>query len=194
MYLCIYNKNIINMGKDIVIMKLYDIIQFIEDTTEENSITQVEITPVHFAEENMYITGFRVDTDTPLIHVKCINKLKINSTQEQTEYYMMNPDAEAWIEIDALDTFALKNAIDELTKKIYKLTTLDVLHVSYKDNGKDIERNIAYNSKRIACKEAMTMRKLYTCFRLHFSQAKNKNSIRISDLEFATAPLENVTT
>jgi hypothetical protein len=181
------------MGKDIVIMKLCDIIQFIEDTTEENSITQVEITPVMFAEENIFLTGFRMDTDIPLIHLKHISKLKTNSTQQQTEYYMMNPDAEAWIGIDALDTFTLKNTIDELNKKIYKLTSLDVLHVSYKENGKDVERNIAYSSKRIACKDAMMMRKLYSNFKLHFSQARNKNSKQISDLEFATAPLECVT-
>jgi hypothetical protein len=54
-----------------------------------------------------------------------------------------------------------------------------------------VERNIAYNSKRIACKDAMTMRKIYTNFKLHFSQTKNK---QITDLEFATAPLEYVTT
>ena len=50
------------MEKDIVIMKLADMIQFIEETTGEQAITEVELSPVPFADNNVYMTGFRIDT------------------------------------------------------------------------------------------------------------------------------------
>jgi hypothetical protein len=180
------------MGKNMLLLKFYEIIDFVENMTNEDNITQLELTPIPFAEDKLFITGFRIDTTTPYVHIKQIGKLKIdNNTQQQLEYYMMNPDAELWINMDALDANMLNETIEKLNNELHKNITLDILHISYKDNGKDVERNIAYNSKRIACKDAMTMRKIYTNFKLHFSQTKNK---QITDLEFATAPLEYVTT
>lgn len=181
------------MNKDIILMKLSEIIQFIEETTNEQNITQVEINPTPYADDNLYVTGFRVDTPSPMIHLKLIKKLKLTTQQpQQVEYHLMNPDAELWIDCDALDSYTLKNTIDELNKQIYKTTTLEVMHVSYKDKPEDntIERNIAYNSKRVACKDAMQLRKNHNFFKLKFSQAKNKDCHTISDLEFATAALE----
>lgn len=180
------------MEKDIVIMKLADIIQFIEETTGEQAITEVELTPVPFADENIYMTGFRIDAPSPMIRLKVIRKLKLfstnPSTQQQIEYYMMNPDAEMWIDCDALDSYILKQAIDELTKKLYKSTALDVLHVTYREGDDEVVRHIAYNSRRIACKDAMNLRKTHNGLRFNFSKATNKEH-KISDLEFATAAL-----
>jgi hypothetical protein len=179
------------MGKNMLLLKFYEIIDFVENMTNEDNITQLELTPITFTEDKLFITGFRIDTTIPYVHIKRINKLNINNnTQQQLEYHMMNPDADLWINMDALDVNMLSKAVEELDTKLHKHTTLDVLHITYKDNGKDVERNIAYNSKRIACKDAMKMRNMYTSFKLHFSKATNK----ISDLEFATAPLEYVTT
>lgn len=180
------------MEKDIVIMKLADIIQFIEETTGEQSITEIELTPVPFADENVYMTGFRIDAPSPMIRLKVIRKLKLFSTnpatQQQIEYYMMNPDAEMWIDCDALDSYILKQAIDELTKKLYKSTALDVLHITYREGDDEVVRHIAYNSRRIACKDAMNLRKTHNGLRFNFSKATNKEH-KISDLEFATAAL-----
>ena len=181
------------MEKDIIIMKLADMVQFIEETTGETTITEVELSPVPFADDNIYLTGFRVDTPSPMIRLKTIKKLKLYSTnpstQQQIEYYLMNPEADIWIDADALDPYMLKLSIDNMTKNLYKSTALDVLHVTYRENNEDVERHIAYNSRRIACKEAMNMRKQYTMLKFHFSKATNKEC-KISDLEFATAPLE----
>ena len=182
-----------NMEKDIVIMKMADLIQFIEETTGEHGITQVEISPTPFADENIYMTGFRMDTPNPMIHLKVIKKIRLfgaaSSSQQQIEYYMMNPDADIWIDFDALDSFTLKTAIADLTKKVYKSTGLDILHITYMENGQEEERHIAYDSRRIACKEAMTMRKNDPSVKFHFSKATNKEHT-ITDLEFATAALE----
>ena len=65
------------MEKDIVIMKLADVVQFIEETTGENGITQLEMSPVPFADENIYLTGFRLDTPNPMIHLKVIKKIRL---------------------------------------------------------------------------------------------------------------------
>lgn len=180
------------MEKDIVIMKLADMIQFIEETTGEQAITEVELSPVPFADENVYMTGFRIDTPSPMIRIKVIRKLKLfstnPSTQQQIEYYMMNPDAEMWIDCDALDSYILKQAIDELTKKLYKSTALDIMHVTYRENDDEVVRHIAYNSRRIACKDAMNLRKTHNGLHFRFSQATNKEH-KISDLEFATSAL-----
>lgn len=180
------------MEKDIVIMKLADIIQFIEETTEEQAITEVELSPVPFTDENVYMTGFRIDTPSPMIRLKVIRKLKLfstnPSTQQQIEYYMMNPDAEMWIDCDALDSYTLKQAIDELTKKLYKSTALDIMHVTYREGDDEVVRHIAYNSRRIACKDAMNLRKTHNGLHFRFSQAINKEH-KISDLEFATSAL-----
>ena len=180
------------MEKDIVIMKLADMIQFIEETTGEQAITEVELSPVPFADENIYMTGFRIDAPSPMIRLKVIRKLKLfstnPSTQQQIEYYMMNPDAEMWIDCDALDSYTLKHAIDELTKKLYKSSALDIMHVTYRENDDEVVRHIAYNSRRIACKDAMNLRKTHNGLHFRFSQATNKEH-KISDLEFATSAL-----
>ena len=182
------------MEKDIIMMKLSDIIQFIEETTGEKNITQVELTPIPFADEHLYLTGFRMDTPTPLIHIKSIKKLKLFSTNpatpQQVEYYMMNPDADIWIDFDALDPLTLKTTIDELKKKIYKSTGLDVLHLSYRDKetNQEVIRNIAYNSRRVACKDAMSLRATHNGLHFNFSKATNKEH-KMTDLEFATAAL-----
>ena len=73
------------MEKDIVIMKLADIVQFIEETTGEFGITQLEMTPTPFADENIYLTGFRIDTPNPMIHLKIIKKIKLFGTQTSTK-------------------------------------------------------------------------------------------------------------
>ena len=176
-----------------VIMKLADVVQFIEETTGENGITQLEMSPVPFADENIYLTGFRLDTPNPMIHLKVIRKIRLFgaacSSKQQIEYYMMNPDAEMWVDFDALDSFTLKTAISDMTKKVYKSTGLEILTVTYTENGEDVERKIAYDSRRIACKEAMSLRKEFNGLKFHFSQATNKEH-KISDLEFATAALE----
>lgn len=181
------------MEKDIVLMKCSEIIQFIEETTGEEKLTQIELTPVPFADEDVYITGFRVDTPIPQFHLKVMRKLNLfgtnSSSQQQIEYYMMNPDSEMWIDSDALDGYALSNAITELKKKLFKSTVLHVMHVSYSTMGEEVERHIAYDSRRIACKEGMTMRKKYNALRFHFTEATNKETKKISDLEFATAAL-----
>jgi hypothetical protein len=181
------------MEKDMVIMRLADIIQFIEETTGENGITQLEMSPVPFADENVYLTGFRLDTPNPMIHLKVIRKIRLFgaacSSKQQIEYYMMNPDAEMWIDFDALDAYTLKTAISDMTKKVYKSTGLVIMTVTYTENGEDVERKIAYDSRRIACKEAMLLRKEFNGLKFHFTKATNKEH-KISDLEFATAALE----
>lgn len=179
------------MEKDIIIMKLADMVQFIEETTGEESITEVELSPVPFANEKIYMTGFRIDTPSPMIRLKQIRKLKLlTATTQQIEYYMMTPDAEFWVDCDALDSLILKQTIDAMTKKLYKSTALDVLHISYKEKGEqeEITRHIAYNSRRVACKEAMNFRKQFTGVHFHFSKATNKEHT-VTDLEFATAAL-----
>jgi hypothetical protein len=102
---------------------------------------------------------------------------------------MMNPDAEIWVDFDALDAYTLKTAISDMTKKVYKSTGLEIMTVTYTENGEDVERKIAYDSRRIACKEAMVLRKEFNGLKFHFTKATNKEH-KISDLEFATAALE----
>ena len=182
------------MLRDIVMMKCSEILQFIEDTTGEKNLTQIEMSPIPFSDEDVYLTGFRVDTPIPFFHLKTMRRLNLygrnSSSQQQIEYYMMNPDSEMWIECEALDSAALSDAISQLKKKVYKSTALDILHITYRENGEDVERNIAYDSRRIACKEAMALRKEFNGLKFHFSKATNKEQHTITDLEFATAALE----
>ena len=181
------------MEKDMVIMKLADVVQFIEETTGEDGITQLEMSPLPFADENIYLTGFRLDTPNPMIHLKVIRKIRLFgaacSSKQQIEYYMMNPDAEMWVDFDALDAYTLKTAINDMTKKVYKSTGLEIMTVTYTENGEDVERKIAYDSRRIACKEGLALRKEFSGLRFHFTKATNKEH-KMSDLEFATAALE----
>lgn len=183
------------MLRDIVLMKCSEIIQFIEETTGEEKLTQLEISPVPFSDENIYLTGFRVDTPTPYFHLKTMRKLKLfgqnSSSKQQMEYYMMNPDSEMWIDCEALDSNIISDAISQLKKKLFKTTALDIMHITYRENGEDVERHIAYDSRRIACKEAMSMRKRYDTLHFHFTKVGNKESThKMTDLEFATAALE----
>lgn len=175
-------------------MKCSEILQFIEDTTGEKNLTQIEMSPITFSDGDVYLTGFRVDTPIPFFHLKTMRRLNLygqnSSSRQQIEYYMMNPDAEMWIECEALDSAALSDALSQIKKKLYKSTALDIMHITYRDNGEDVERNIAYDSRRIACKEAISMRKRYDTLHFHFTKAGNKESThKMTDLEFATAAL-----
>jgi hypothetical protein len=64
-----------NMGKNMLLLKFYEIIDFVENMTNEDNITQLELTPITFTEDKLFITGFRIDTTIPYVHIKRINKL-----------------------------------------------------------------------------------------------------------------------
>jgi hypothetical protein len=173
------------MDRDIALMKFAEAIQFIEETMKVEKITGVELEPVPFANDNIYMTGFRIDTETPMIHLKVIRKLNLfNTTKQQKEYYMMNPDADFWIDTEALDGFTLSETITALKRKLYMATDLCIANFSYSNGNERVEQHVAYTSRRVACKDLLAIRKKHMNVKFYFT---NKNTV--SDLEFATAAL-----
>jgi len=176
------------MDRDIALMKFAEAIQFIEETMKVEKITGVELEPVPFANDNIYMTGFRIDTETPMIHLKVIRKLNLfNTTKQQKEYYMMNPDADFWIDTEALDGFTLSETITALKRKLYMATDLCIANFSYSNGNERVEQHVAYASRRVACKDMLALRKKYYGIKFKFINKPEEN--KISDLEFATAAL-----
>jgi hypothetical protein len=170
------------------ISKFFDNISIVSS----RKINRLECKPIPYWGD-LYVSGFKIDdSQNVMVHFKIVKKVDLTEAQEtQVEYYMMNPDSEMWIECEALDSAALSDAISQLKKKVYKSTALDIMHITYREDGETVERNIAYDSRRIACKEAMSMRKQHDTLHFHFTKAGNKETVHhMTDLEFATAALE----
>lgn len=185
------------MERDIALMKLSDIIQFVEETTGEERITQMEgFTPVPFTDD-IYVTGFRVDTIVPQFHLKTITRIDmLTAHKSQKEYHLMNPDAEIWLGCDIIDAHELNDIIGQIKKKIFTATDIRTLHIEYDEKDRHngithhVRRDITFFNQRIAVKEAMNLRRQHSMTKFSFTKSSDQRKLKqLSDLEFATAPL-----
>ena len=144
-----------------------------------------------------YVTGFKVDENKNImVHFKIIKHVNLNDNLQglRSDYYMMNPDGDFWLPYEMLDETTIDDVFDEYQQKITSLNEFDILHMEYKNKTthEDIVEGIIFTSKRLACKEAMNYRKIYTSLMFKFLQVgeKPKREKQMSAFEFATAALD----
>ena len=181
---------ITKMEKDIILLKLLDLTKMVEESTGEQNINEVELSPVPYAHDDIYITGFKVNTPSPMIRLKVIKKLKLaQQTPQEIEYYTYSPDADFWIDCEALDEYTLSMTLTQITKNILKTMPSYVIYFEYIENGKLIKHNVAYETKKLACKDILTLRKKIPSLSWKFSDSFRNTQHTMTDLEFATAAL-----
>ena len=187
------------------ITTLYKIMAFFDsiDDTINNYIDKMEMTPVQVS-ETLYVTGFRRPNSSQMkvdVHVKQIRKVKIDnlhaSITDDGGWYMMEPDSEMWIDSSVLSEEVLNTALDKFITNYSKLNTFHIMLSKWKDNGDGfptVEVSL-YENKRVACKEALAMRKHHTNVTTKFEMYNKKGELvnesgaqhEPSDFELVTA-------
>jgi hypothetical protein len=171
------------------ISKFFDNISIVSS----RKINRLECKPIPYWGD-LYVSGFKIDdSQNVMVHFKIVKKVDLTEAQEtQVEYYMMNPDSDFWLPYELVDETSIDETFDEYINEINNTSQLHILHVSYKKNSNTYDENMIFASKRVACKEAMNYRKLYTGVLLNFFVIgePSKKEKQISVFEFATTALE----
>ena len=188
----------------------YKIITFFENIDDmlNNYVDRVELTPVQIT-NTTYITGFRRSQNnyTSLdVHIKEIRKVKLNdlhtSITDEGGWYMMEPDGEIWINSSMLQDNVLKIALEKFIKIFGDLKSFHLMLSKWKDEGDDyshVEVSL-FENKRVACKEALQMRKKHKNVTTKFEMYNNNGELiafnqetqehEPSDFELVTAKVD----
>ena len=148
---------------------VYKIITFFDNIDDmlNNFIDSVELTPVQIT-STAYITGFRRSQSNYTsvdVHIKEIRKVKLNgihtSITDDGGWYMMEPDGEIWVNSSMITDKALETALEQFKKKMGELKSFHIMLSKWKDEGDNFSHvEVAlFENKRVACKEALKMRK-----------------------------------
>lgn len=171
-------------------------------------VDRIELTPVQIT-KNCYITGFRrhsaayADID---VHVKEIRKIKLeginSSITDEGGWLMMEPDGEIWLNSIMIDDKTLETALQHFTKKMGELKSFHIMMSKWKDNTNDYPNvEVAlFENKKVACKEALAMRKKHQGMSNKFEMYNNQGELisfsqeqtqhEISDFELVTRAVE----
>ncbi len=163
------------------IMKLFDNI----DDMLNCFVDRLELTPIQIT-KNCYITGFRrtsaayADID---VHLKEIRKIKIEglntSVTDEGGWLMMEPDGEIWVNSTMLTDTTLNQALQHFTKKMGEINTYHIMMSKWKDEKDEfphVEVTL-FENKRVACKEALNMRKKHQNVSNKFEMYNNQGEL-----------------
>lgn len=176
------------------IVTLFDTI----DDMLNNFVDRIELTPVQIT-KNHYITGFKrssgayTDID---VHIKEIRKIKlegINSTiTDDGGWYMMEPDNEIWLNSTTLADHILNKALTQFTKKIGELKSFHIMISKWKDDDDKYSHiEVAlFENKRVACKEALALRKLHKNVTNKFELYNNQGELIQNDTQTQHEPTD----
>jgi hypothetical protein len=170
-----------------------NIIKFFENISNKTNmkINGVDSIPIIYWGE-LYVTGIKIDdSKNIMVRFKLVKKIDLTTLQgEKTDFYMMNPDAEFWMPYEFLDETTIDEVIQELIDKINELNDYDVLYMEHTDNvnEENVIEGIIFNTKRLACKEAMNYRKIYKNFKMKFIHVGE--NVKYSNFQAATMALE----
>ena len=181
------------------VLEIVSFFEDIEDVVNE-MVDRIEIEPIPLS-STLYITGFKhseFSYTSMEAHVKQIRKLKLNNLQTSATsdggYYLMEPDGEVWMDCALLADGIVKGAFNSFKEKFGKLNSFHVMKVSFREKGSAVkqERVIIYESKRVACKEALQMKKIYDDVHPKFSIIQNEEGKEHepTDFEIAIAAAE----
>lgn len=161
----------------------------------ETTVNGVESIPIIYWGET-YVTGFKVDdSKNIMVRFKLVKRIDLTAISgDRSDYYMMNPDADFWMPYEFLDESTIDEVFKEMSEKVMALKNFNLLSMEHTDKftDKKVKEGIIFTSKRLACKEAMNYRKIYSDFSMKFLEIgeKPKREKQISAFEFATSALE----
>jgi len=150
---------------------LYRIMTFFDNIDDmlNDFIDKIELTPVQIA-NNLYVTGLRRSSTSNTaidLHIKQIRKIKLDNINAKITddggWYMMEPDNEIWLTTALFSENVLEKVLAEFIKTMGKLNSFHIMTTRWKDekdNFTHVETSL-YENKRVACKEALAMRKIH---------------------------------
>ena len=149
-----------------IVFKIMSFFDNVDDMLN-NFVDRMELTPVQVG-NNLFVSGFRrsPSNNTSIdVHLKEIRKIKLDninaSITDEGGWYMMEPDGEIWVDSHVLSDAVLKTVLAKFMENFGKLNTLHIMLSKWKDEGDDyfhVEVSL-FENKRVACKEALAMRK-----------------------------------
>lgn len=174
---------------------VYKIMTFFDNIDDmlNNFIDKMELTPVQVT-NNLYITGFQrsqTNYTSVDVHIKQIKKVKLDnihaSITDEGGWYMMEPDAEMWVNASVLRENLLQTALDEFIETFGNLNSFHLMLTKWKDDGDSFPHvQVAlFENKRVACKEALAMRKKHKNVTTKF-EMYNKNGELIENNTITT--------
>ena len=155
------------------------------DDMLNNYVDKVELTPVQIT-STAYITGFKRSLSNFIsldVHIKEIRKVKLEgihtSITDDGGWYMMEPDGEVWVNSMMLSEKALETALQQFTKKMGELKSFHLMLSKWKDDGDNFNHvEVAlFENKRVACKEALKMRKKHQNVSNKFEMYNNQGEL-----------------
>lgn len=183
----------------------YKIIAFLDNIEDiiNNFVDRVELTPVQIT-KTLYITGFRRSKTSCTsidVHLKEIKKVKLDNTHtsitDDGGWYMMEPDAEMWVNSSILTEAILARALDLFITTFGNLNTYHIMLTKWKDDGDSFNHvDVSlFENKRVACKEALAIRKKHknvtTKFEMYNKEGNLMENIHEpTDFELVTAKVE----
>ena len=151
-----------------LIYKIVNLLDTVDDITNDY-IDKIEIEPTYFG-GNLYISGFErsplnyTDVKAHIKQIRKINLKSLNSTITMNGgELMMEPDGEVMMDCNLLDEDMLEMTFDKFKENFEKLNSFHIMHVTYREKDGDNKKSktYMYESKKVACKEALAMRKIY---------------------------------
>lgn len=189
------------MIKDIT----YDIIDFLEDIDDitNDIVDKMEVEPVRLS-SNIYVTGIKraIDSYTDVeLHLKQIRTIKLTSNNKSITdddgLWMMEPDGEMWVNTQLLDEKVVESAFNKIKDNFNKMKSFFLMRVTYREKGSAINHveTLLYKNKKVACKEAIRMKKKYEEVHVKFETFSGANGEyntvhEPTDFEIAAAAAE----
>lgn len=186
----------------------YRIINFLENIDDmlNNYVDRIELTPIQIT-STLYLTGFRrnsINYTSVDVHLKEIRKVKLDnlhaSITDEGGWYMMEPDGEIWVNASVIAEQPLKIALEKFTAAFGNLNTFHLMLTKWRDDGDNFSHvEVAlFENKRVACKEALAIRKIHKNVTNKFEMYNNNGELidkpittnEPSDFELVTAKVE----
>lgn len=166
---------------------LYEIMRFFDNIDDmiNNFIDRMELTPVQIG-QNLYITGFRRSSNNYAsveAHLKQIRKIQLENINakitDEGGWYMMEPDGEMWVDCNIISNDLLKKALDAFITNFSKLQSFHLMLSKWKDEGENLSHVEVslFENKRVACKEALAMRKIHRNVTNKFEMYNNQGDL-----------------
>ncbi len=178
----------------------YQILNFLENIDDliNNYVDKVELTPVQITKD-IYATGIKrsqtsyTDIEIHLKEIRKINLEGINSSiTDEGGWYMMEPDGEMWLSTAIMNEATLKLMLDKFMKAFQQLNSFYIMSTKYKDDEDKVPHIeiTLFENKKVACKEALKMRKIHKNVTNKFETYNNKGEKIINTTQQQQEPTD----
>ena len=167
-------------------------------------INKIEIKPIKI-KNNIYVSGLKKSNITQLqLHVKIFDDIIINpNTQYQQQITKYQPNNDIYLDIELFSQDLLTKLLNDINTYVnqqlnnYTIATFNFKLKDNKSNNYAIQEDVTiYDDKKLACKDAIKLRKLSTFFKSKFIHVNdneiinNDNDInKLTEEQLAELPL-----